>query len=233
MRDGCKPGATSAALAALAPYLEPRRYRAGQVLWTEGEAPGRLVLLERGRVKVIRALPDGRSLLLFVFGPGDLFGFLPFLDGEPYPATAVAVDEITAKAMSRSALRRAIRDDPEVAMILLAALGARLRQAMDRIGDQAQRGAMARVAAALTLLLPGDSADPATIIAVPRPLHAFAKDIGLTPETFSRTVSRLVESGVLHRLSSARLQVRDAARLRLIAAGRDDPADHHRKTDRT
>lgn len=206
----------------LAPHLQARRYRAGQVLWTEGEVSGRLVLLDRGRVKAVRVLPDGSSVLLYVFAAGDLFGFLPFVDGGPYPATAIAVDDVEARVMSRSTLRRAIEQDPKVAMVLLGALGRRLRQAFSRLGDQAQRSSTARVAAALSLLLPAGAGAETLTIDVPTPIHGFAGDVGMTPETFSRAVTGLVEAGVLHRLASPRLQVLDARRLRSIAAGHDD-----------
>lgn len=205
---------------ALEPYLHARHYKAGQVLWTEGEISGRMVLLVRGRVKAVRVLSDGSSVLLHVFSAGDVFGFLPFVDGGPYPATAIAVDEVDARVMSRSELREAIHRDPQVAMVLLGALGKRLRQAFSRVGDQAQRSSLARVAAALSLLLPeGESSSPATIIDVPSPIHDFAADVGMTPETFSRAVTQLVESGVLQRLAVPQLQVLDAKRLRQIASG--------------
>ena len=201
-------------------YLEPRTYRAGQVLWAEGEVSGRLTLLDEGRVKALRARPDGRSVLLYVFGPGDIFGFLPFLDGGPYPATAVAIDEVRARVMSRSELRGVIARDPQVAMVLLSALGQRLRDAFERVDDQGRRDATARVAAALLLLLPaGVASGSLTVIEVPSPLYAFAEDMGLTPETFSRALSRLVEHEVLHRLGPGKLQVLDLPRLRRIASG--------------
>ncbi len=217
----CDPAsAERASIEVLEPYLEPRRYHAGQVLWTEGESSGRLIVLEHGRVKIVRVQPDGRSMLLYVFSPGDLFGFLPFVDGRPYPATAIALDDLEARVMSRSTLRTAIARDPQVALTLLAALGSRLRQAFERIGDHARRSATAQVAASLLLLQPPAPNAPAAIIEVPRPTYAFAEDLGLTPETFSRAVTQLVDAEVLHRLGAQRLQVLDQRRLEDVAAGR-------------
>ncbi|MBW2732697.1 MAG: Crp/Fnr family transcriptional regulator [Deltaproteobacteria bacterium] len=215
----------------LAPYLQARHYRADQILWTEGEVSGRLVLLDRGRVKAVRVLPDGSSVLLYVFAAGDLFGFLPFVDGGPYPATAIAVDDVDARVMSRSTLRQAIQADHQVAMVLLGALGKRLRQAFGRLGDQAQRSSVARVAAALCLLLPAGATAAILTVDVPTPIHGFAADVGMTPETFSRAVTGLVEAGVLHRLSSPRLQVLDTRRLWAIASGGDDTKQKTHKTN--
>jgi CRP-like cAMP-binding protein len=228
--DGALAGGTEP-LRVLEPYLRTRRFRAGQVLWVEGEASGRLVLLERGRVKAVRVLPDGSSVLLYVFAAGDLFGFLPLVDGGPYPATSIAVDDVEARVMSRSTLHQAVRENPEVAMVLLGALGTRLRQAFARLGDQAQGTSIARVAAALSLLLPAEGSGAATVIDVPRPIHGFAADVGMTPATFSRAVTQLAEAGLLRRLASPRLQVLDARRLRGIAAGRDDPGHDGHQSD--
>jgi len=226
--EGCLPGLLNElaneqqeAVLVLEPYLKTRHYRAGQVLWTEGEVSGRLMLLDRGRIKALRVLPDGSSVLLYVLSPGDVFGFLPFVDGGPYPATAIAIDDVEARVMSRSALRQAIKKDPQVAMVLLGALGKRLRQAFSRLGDQAQRSSLARVAAALFLLMPAEPKGATMIIDVPSPIHDFAADLGMTPETFSRAVTQLVECKVLHRLAAPRLQVLDTRLLRDIAAGRD------------
>ena len=211
---------SSEVLSILEPYLALRSYRPGQVLWTEGEVSGRLVVLEQGRVKILRTQPDGRSVLLFVFGPGEVFGFLPFIDGGPYPATAIAIDEVRGRVMSRSALRAAIAQDSQVAMVLLQSLGRRLRQAFDRVDDQARHDATARVAAALLLLLPSTGDEGAlAVIEVPSPAYAFAEDMGLTAETFSRALTRLVDVSVLHRLGTGKLQVLDFERLRRAAAG--------------
>lgn len=213
-------------VAVLGPYLHSCHYKAGQVLWTEGEVSGRMVLILRGRVKAVRVLPNGTSVLLHLFSPGDVFGFLPFVDGGPYPATAIAVDDVDARVMSRTELRRAVQSDSRVAMVLLEALGKRLRQAFDRIQDQTQRSSLVRVAAALALLLPANNTDnPTTFIDVPSPLHDFASDMGMTPETFSRAVTRLVDAGVLRRLAIPRLQVLDAGRLLHIASG--EPEEYH------
>lgn len=207
-------------LSALEPYLQERQYDAGQVLWAEGEISGRLVLIDRGRVKALRVLSDGTSILLYVFGPGNLFGFLPFVDGGAYPATAIAVDAVKARVMTRSSLRRAIREDPQVAMVLLNALGSRLREAFRRMGDQAQPSAVSRTAAALTLLLPAQAKAGQTIISIPHPKQDFAADLGMTAATFSRALTKLVDAAVLHRLTSPQLQVLDPEKLSAIAAGK-------------
>jgi len=206
----------------LEPYLHLRKFQAGSLLWREGETTGLLVSLDRGRVKVYRLLPTGRAVTVFIFGPGDVFGFLPFLDGEPYPAYAQALDDVEAQVMSRDELHAAIHADPQVAMALIGLVGRRLRDAMRRVESMSGLGAVSRVASALLALLP-DSGDAASagIIRLPVAGNEFAGAIGITPETLSRTLTRLVAAKVLHRLGPGRFQVVDPVGLRRAAEDAD------------
>jgi CRP/FNR family transcriptional regulator, dissimilatory nitrate respiration regulator len=173
-----------------------------------------VVAIESGNVKIYRTLPSGATAALYLFGPGELFGFLPFLDGRPYPATAEAVDDVRARAMSRGEFFRAIREAPEVAMPLFSFLGRRLREAFDRIELLSARGALPRVAAALAALLREGDRGTVTIVSLPVPSGEFARALGITPESFSRGVTDLAEAGVIHRLGRGRFQVLDPQSLR-------------------
>ncbi|RJP22679.1 MAG: hypothetical protein C4529_05030 [Deltaproteobacteria bacterium] len=206
------------ALAMLAPYFRPRRFSAGSVLWRSGETPSMVVAIETGHIKVYRTLPGGNVAALYLFGPGELFGFLPFLDGRPYPATAEAIDDVRARTMSREGLLRGLRENPAVALPLFSFLGRRLREAFDRIELLSARGALPRVAAALAALLHKGDRGTATIVSLPVPSGDFARALGIAPESFSRAVTDLAEAGVIHRLGRGRFQVLDPQALRAAAS---------------
>lgn len=57
------------------------------------------------------------------------------------------------------------------------------------------------------------------MIDLPVRAGALAAAIGVAPESFSRAVTKLVASGLLHRRGPRRLQVLDPDRLRAAAAG--------------
>ncbi len=203
----------------LAPHARRRVFAAGDLLWREGEDAGMLVALERGRVKVYRVLPNGNAVTLLLFGPGDVFGFMPFLDGRPYPATAQALDEIEALVVSRSDLRTAFERDPQVALALVRLLATRLREAFDRIERSSVPEVLPRVAGALAALLPDGLADgQLAVIELPVRSAEFAAAIGVAPESLSRAITKLVEARVLHRLAPRRFQVLDVTGLRQAAS---------------
>ncbi len=198
------------ARALFAPWFVERRFEAGQLLWREGERTGLLVALRTGRVKVYRLLPTGRAITLFLFGPDDVFGFLPFLDGGPYPAYAQAIDDVAADVMPRAALLDAVRARPDAVLTLLTLLGRRLRESFDRIETLSTPGVLPRVAAAIYALRPLAAAgSAAAIVEFPVPAAELAAAIGITPETLSRAISRLVAGGVVHRVGPRRLQLLD------------------------
>ena len=202
----------------LGPHLRARRFRRGDLLWREGETSGMLVAIRSGWVKIYRLLPTGRTVTLYLFGPDDVFGFLPFLDGQAYPAYAQAVEVVEADVMPRSELLRALREEPELAQTLIALLGRRLRAALDRIHASTGTGSRTRVAAALHAHLPVGAAPAHPIVVeLPVPAHEFAAAIGVAPETFSRAISSLSEAGVLDRMDGGRLRVLDPLALQRAA----------------
>lgn len=204
---------------ALLQYLKPRSFRKGQLLWSEGDTDGLLVFLKSGRVKIYRLLPTGKAITLYIFGKGSVFGFMPFFDDAPYPAYAQALDNCEADVISRSGLRQAVHQDPEVAIVLMRHLARRLRDAFDTIERLQSKGTDPKVAAALMALIDESVkvVDGPIFITLPVASHEFAQSLGLTPETFSRSITHLVDREILKRLQRNRFQILDSKALKNIA----------------
>ena len=197
---------------ALAGHLVLRHFPRDFVLWQQGGRTGRLVLLERGQVRISRSVQGGREIPIFMFGPGDLFGFMPLLDGSPYPATAACAEEVTAHTLSQEGLERVLAHHPKVTRLLLSALSRRLRGAMDQLELLSMRGARQRAAAALASLVPADAPEP-VLVELPVQARELAEALNLTPSTLSRALAELDELGAIHKLGAARYQVVDRALL--------------------
>jgi CRP/FNR family transcriptional regulator, cyclic AMP receptor protein len=78
----------------------PRRFRRGAPLMNQGEAPGRVLVIEKGRAKITAVTDDGREMVLAFGGPGDLLGELSALGGSPRVATVRALEPISALALA-------------------------------------------------------------------------------------------------------------------------------------
>jgi CRP-like cAMP-binding protein len=104
-----------------------RRYRAGTVLFHEGDPSDWLLLVTEGRVKVASVTADGKDVLLALCGAGELLGELSAVDGLPRSATATALEGLEARVISAAEFRGFLRTNPDAAVGLLASVCGRLR----------------------------------------------------------------------------------------------------------
>ena len=76
----------------LAAAARRRGFRAGEVIFHRDDPGQVLYVIREGKVKIYITSPDGQEVALAVFGPGDYFGELALLDGQPRSASAVAIE---------------------------------------------------------------------------------------------------------------------------------------------
>ena len=224
MSGGELPGAAGGAALGrevrdlLRAHLQLRHFSKGSLLWREGETSGMLVAVRSGRVKIYRLLPSGRAVTVFLFGPGDVFGYSPLVSGDRYPAYAQAIEDVEAEVMVRTTLLQALRADAELAPRLLALLGKRLNDAFDLIQSLSTPGARARVAGALLALAPEGMRPHGPVeVKLPVTAHEFAGALGLAPETLSRALTDLAEARLLERVGAGRYRLLDVAALQSAA----------------
>ena len=63
------------------------------------------------------------------FGPGDSFGEMSVLDGQPRSASVVATSDLETLGLSSWNMRALLRDEPEIALSVIVELVGRLRAA--------------------------------------------------------------------------------------------------------
>ena len=124
-----------AAAARLARHVGWRRYRAGEIIFHEGDPGDRLHVLVRGRVRIVLASADGREGTLAVLGPGDAFGELVLLDGAPRSASAVALEATETVTLDRAAFEALLDEDPAIRRAVLAAVARWLRRLTSQVAD--------------------------------------------------------------------------------------------------
>lgn len=94
----------------------------GEVIVREGDTTRSFYVIEQGQVEVRRG--EGvDALALARFGPGDLFGILAFLDGQPRSASVVTVDgPATFTCIAEGAVDSALKVNFSVAFRFLGTL---------------------------------------------------------------------------------------------------------------
>src|SRR5512134_3057973 len=123
-------GLSRAHLGRVAALAEEVNYHAGRVI-VKKDDPGRaFYVIVDGRAKVVKGkivTARGEAEL----GPGDFFGELALLDGDRRAATVVAASPMRAIRIERTAFRRMLRDEPDIALKVLEGMARRTRKILD------------------------------------------------------------------------------------------------------
>jgi CRP/FNR family transcriptional regulator, cyclic AMP receptor protein len=119
-------------LSVLAGQLEHQQFWAGQMIFSEGEAGGKMYVVQSGRVEVFIKDAGGEHVRLDTIETGDMFGELSLLDNEPRSANAKALEETHLIVVDRHDLEMLFKSHLHAAFDVMAILGKRIRQA-DRL----------------------------------------------------------------------------------------------------
>ena len=79
-----------------------KRYKAGDVVFRQGDRPDRLYVIGKGEVDVIRETPGKQDVVLTRLGEGQFFGEIGILSDTPRTATIRAVTDIEVLSIHRS-----------------------------------------------------------------------------------------------------------------------------------
>ncbi|GEJ59145.1 mechanosensitive ion channel family protein [Anaeromyxobacter diazotrophicus] len=126
----------------LAARARVARFGRGEVILRQGDtAPAPFYVVADGEVVVRVRAPDGREQEVARLGPGDFFGEMAALTGDPRSATVAATQDSALVAVDREAFGELFGRAPEVARKLTDVL-ARRRAGLTRTVEQAATGAV-------------------------------------------------------------------------------------------
>jgi CRP-like cAMP-binding protein len=199
------------ALRELSERTRVRRYARGSTIFYQGDPGLWLCIVQAGRVKLCVTSTEGRELIIDLLEPGDVFGELAVLDGEPRSADAVAVEPTELLMLDRDEFVRFLLDRPPVAVQLLGILSRRLRRDTRLIQDAAFLDVAARLARTVLRLAvePPDGG--------PRITHRLNQSdlaglTGTTRETLNKWLGVFESQGLIRR-DKGRIVVLDPVRL--------------------
>lgn len=176
----------------------PRRYKAGEVLFHEGDVCAGLFVIESGNVRIFKSSASGREQVLAIDGPGSSVAELPVFDGGKYPASAAAVNEVAVLFVSKQDFHAMCLVHPQVALKVLRIVGRRLRGLVGIIEELSFTTVRARLISLLIRLAQQQKpAAGAVTITLPSSNQELAAHIGTVRELVSRNMSRLQAEGLI------------------------------------
>lgn len=113
---------------------DAQNYRAGQVIFEEGEQGECMYLVLRGEIEVS---VQGRPI--DVLGPGTIFGEMALVDERPRSATVTAKTDSRLVPVDQSRFSKLVRQSPEFAIQVMGTMSVRLRRLLE---EEVQRQRM-------------------------------------------------------------------------------------------
>jgi CRP/FNR family transcriptional regulator len=194
----------------LAARFVRRHFSAGELLFSEGDPCRGLYIIDSGKLRIFKSSVNGREQVLAVEGPGSSVAELPVFDGGPYPASVSAVEDSQILFVSRQDLRAFCLEHPDVALKMLAVVGARLRRLVGIIEELSFTTVRQRLVAALVRLAQnaGHRTDQGIEFELPGTHQEMAHQLGTVRELVSRNLMRLQAEGLVQ-VNARSIVVRD------------------------
>ena len=185
-------------------------FHSGELLFSEGEPCKGLNIISLGKVRIFKTSVNGREQVLAVEGPGESVAELPVFDGGPYPASAVAVDDTEIAFISRRDFQAYCLEHPEVALKVLAVVGARLRRLVSIIEELSFTTIRQRLVSMLVRLAQseGNKTPRGVEFLLPSSHQELANQLGTVRELISRNLTRLQAEGLLE-VDARKIVVKD------------------------
>jgi CRP/FNR family transcriptional regulator len=201
-------------LARVAEVTVPRRYQGGVAVFYEGDESDTCYIVRTGHVRAIREHSNGRTITLATLGPGEIFGELAIFDEERRSATIECLEETDLVAILSHDMRRMLREHPDIAVKLLAALSRRLRETNERLSRQSFQTVQSRVASVLAELVAAARSEGAgeTDVLITATQADVAQLAGSSRESASRFLAVLERAEIITQ-GRGRLTVHDPGAL--------------------
>jgi len=189
---GLFAGLSEAELTFLSQRAVPRKFSAGEIVFSEGDPCTGMYVVESGQVRIFKTSVGGREQVLSIDGPGGSIAELPVFDGGNYPASVSAVEDSTLLFIGKQDFQALCLTHPQVALKVLRVVGTRLRKLVGIIEELSFTTVRHRLAAFLLRLAKREGArvEGGTEITLPASNQELAAQIGTVRELVSRNLSR-------------------------------------------
>jgi CRP/FNR family transcriptional activator FtrB len=182
---------------------------AGTVLFEQGTMPTFQHVVLDGSAHLFGRSSEGREVLIEVVRPGDLIIPAAVVTNSPYLMQARVLKPSRFLLIEADAFRSALEAEPALAQAMIASLAGQFRRMVRQIKNLKLRSSTQRVGNYILAL--SRAQNNAARIVLPFEKHLIASELGMTRESFSRTLSALQNDGI--QVQGDTIVIADAVRL--------------------
>ncbi len=196
-----------------------RRFRAGEILFSQGDEASEFYYLVRGLSLTYTIFEDGRERNMLISWPDRIFGASTLFEGVPRRASAIAIQPCEVIVIGRELYESCCAAFPEFQELLIAEISKDIGVLFDELADASRIHSELRVARFLCRRLANGQHDGPE----ERPVLPFTQDfignvLGISRTSVNQAISMLAARGWLE-TSYGKIRLLDPEAVRTYAYG--------------
>jgi CRP/FNR family transcriptional regulator len=169
----------------------------GDYLFRESQPSLGFYLVQSGAINIHRVNAAGKEQVLHIFRAGESFAEATLANDRGYPANARAVEPSQVLLVQKSGFLALIKRHPELALRMLGAMSLHLRVLVGQLEDLTLKDVETRLANWLVKRCPDPKTEKPVTIQLAMTKRVLAAELGTVSETFSRTLAKFRELGLV------------------------------------
>ena len=176
-----------------------RRFAKKEAVFQEGDRADGFFIVASGKVKVFKLSGEGKEQILHVLEAGQTFAEAVIFEGGGYPAHAETLTDAELLFLPKRPFVDLLERHPKVAIRMLASLSRWVKRMTDLAESLSLRDVETRLVFYLSEELKARGIPPKDGAELELPIgkNVLASRLGTVPETFSRTLKKLQDDGLI------------------------------------
>lgn len=210
-------GLTHAQQMEVAGFARSVRLDAVEQVYTAGSDVSQLLVVHTGQVKITRTSAAGHEQVIRVLGPGDFIGESSFLTGARPDHAAEALEHTQLCVFRHADLARLVEKHPSIGLRMLQGVSKRLGDTEARLASVISGNVSSRLADYLLALPAVPGSRGAIEVVLPLAKKDIASLLSTTPESLSRQLRKLTDSGTISQRDQGRITITDVTALSALS----------------
>ena len=165
-------------------------------LFNQGDSASRFFLVRSGQITLFQTSPDGNEKVVDIIGPGQTFAeAVMFMEGNRYPVNSKATTNSELFYFDNKAFIEQLHNSDALCFAMMADMSTRLKGLLTEISELTIYNAKHRLISYLLGHINDLKDQPTVKLTATKSM--IASRLSITPETFSRIMSKLKKEGLI------------------------------------
>lgn len=191
-------------------HIQVKEFEPGQYLYQAGDDSDTLYLLQKGLVQIYRISASGKEQYIRQLESGDFIGESGLFSQQHFNRYVKAEEPTTVCSIQRDVFKELLLMNPEIALALLEEFSNRLNASEQQTTWITSESTSDRLSA---YLLEAYKQQQSLSIEIPSTKKQLASFLGMSPESFSRSLTKLTKEGIVKQPKANVIEILDLERL--------------------